>query len=314
MKVNSLRRWSHPKVILVVSTLTESPAHTLRVVSGLRRTGARLFLAQLPVADHAIFPSGRGIPFLLMEVPKRFERQGGNGGAQAFLWAEILSEVTVLKDTPVEKIPALVDSLGADQVAVTTPEIGRLPFHTGSGIHVDLFGSLMVPILVFGPRMNMSSWSGQELRQILVPVALGPNLELQMRFACRFARRHHGRVTVLHVFDHREANTEAWERTPAAVETKLPIAELKQEGIMCPMEISICEGYPERKILAFNEQRVHDLILMGGPGRRSGSGGLGHSVTESVIAEAACPVLILGGAIMRDSSDLLEASPELSLA
>ncbi len=314
MKTNSLRRWARPKVILVISTLTESPAHTLRVISGLRRTGARLYLAQLPPSDHAIFPTGRGIPFLLMAAPKSFGLQGGNGRGQEFLWAEILSEVTVLKNTPAERISALADSLGADQVVLTTPEIGRLPFRTRDNAIEDLFGTLPVPMLVFGPCMNLTSWSGHDLRHILVPVSLGPNLELLMRYACRFARRHHGRLTVLHVFDRREANTKPWDHSAAAVEARLPIPQLKQEGIMCAMEITVSEGYPERKILAFNEQQVHDLILMGGPQCRTWSGSLGHSVSESVMAEARCPVLILGDAMMADSTRLAEADPELSLA
>ena len=296
MKANSLRRWSHPRVILVISTLTESPVHTLRVVSGLRPTGARLFLVQLPAAACAMFPLRRVIPFLLMAAPKSFEQQAGNGDGQAFLWAEILSEVTVLKNTPVDRILALVDSLGADQVVLTTPEIGRLPFRTGDSVNVDLFESLTLPILVFGPRMNKSSWSSHDFRNILVPVSLESNLELLMRFACRFARRHHGRVTVLHIFDHREVNTKPWERTPAAVGAKLPISELKREGIMCPMDISVSEGYPEQKILAFNEHKPHDLILMGGSRGRNLPGALGHSVPQAVMAEARCPVLILGGA------------------
>ena len=81
MKTNSLRRWSRPKVILIISMLTENPAHTLRVVSGLRTTAARLFLVQLPTTPYNIVPPRRDAPFLVTAPPTRSEQQPGNGAA-----------------------------------------------------------------------------------------------------------------------------------------------------------------------------------------------------------------------------------------
>jgi hypothetical protein len=72
------------------------------------------------------------------------------------------------------------------------------------------------------------------------------------------------------------------------------------------MEIVISEGFPERKIVAFNEQKPHDLIIMRGLRRLDYSHALGHSVKEEVIAEASCPVLVLGGAIIPGSAGLTE--------
>jgi len=313
MNTNFLRRWSRPKVVLVISTLAESPAHTLRVVSGLKNTGATLVLVQLAPSD-TFSASGREIPFLVRAVAAIFERNSGRDADQAFLWAEILSEVTVLGSTPLERIPPLVDSLAADLVVLTAPEIGRIRFRALNDVDTDLFSRLRVPILVYGMRMEMTPWNGREPRKILVPVAFGPGLDLQIRFACRFARRHHGCLTVLHVFQECEANADPWQRTPVSVESKLPISDLKQEGIMCPMEIVVGVGYPERKILSFNEQKPHDLILMGGSRTMNSLPGSSHSVTHAVIAQASCPVLILGSAIIGASSDLTESVSELSTA
>lgn len=315
MNINSLRKWSRPKVVLVISTLTESPAHTLRVISGLRSTGARLFLVQLSAARHILYPTDRNVPFLLAAAPKSFDRGLDSGFSQEFLWAEILSEVTVLKNTPVERIPALADSLGADLAVLTTPEIGRVPFRRDGNVDVDLFGSLAVPIWIFGVGMKMtSSWDARQVHKILVPITFGPELGTQLRFACRFARRHRGRLTVLHVFEDQTSNIHPWEQTPVAVEAKLPISELKEEGIMCSMEVVVSEGHPDRKILAFNERKPHDLILMGGPGKRSPLQAFPRGVTEAVITEAQCPVLILGELIMRASSVAAEPDSELSRA
>jgi nucleotide-binding universal stress UspA family protein len=311
MKSNSLRRWSRPKTILVVSDFSESPAHTLQVISAMRISGAKVVLVQLPFPAHAIWREGRelhGAP--PANVPYRFTKATD----QAFLWAEILSEVTVMRNTPIERISSLADSLAAEMVVLTKADIGRISFRKGTGLETDLFGSLEVPVLICGARSDMSSWNPHAAGKILVPVSFRPGIGLQMRFACRYARRHHGRVTVLHVFEKGNPISQPWERTPVTVEAQLPIAELKREGIMCPLEIAVCEGYADRKILAFNEQKPHDLIIMGGPRGRDSLQTFGRSVTEEVIAEARCPVLILGDAIMPDSAGLAELGSHRALA
>src|SRR4051794_14646453 len=313
MKASYLRRWCKPRTILVISNLAENPAHTLEVVTGIRGTGARVFLVQLPGPAYTTPGLGRNLPFLLSESRAIAEPRCGNGNRQAFLWAEILSEVTVLKNTPIKRIPALADSLGADLVVLTAPEIGFIRFCTASSQDVDLYGSIPVPILIFGARMKMSSWNGKEFRRILLPISFGRDLGLQLRVACRFARRNHGRLTVLRVFENGTTDEHPWERTPVAVEARLPISELKHEGILCPMEIAICEGYPARKILSFNEQKPHDLIIIGGSRMGNFSRGPGHNIAESVMSEAFCPVLILGRAIA-SASAAADLIPQLTLA
>src|SRR5437016_1268982 len=109
MKTSSLRRWCRPKTILVISNRSESPAYTLEVVSRIRATGARVFLVQLPAVTYSVQGHGGNLPFLLANMQTTAVGEGVDGKRQAFLWAEILSEVTVLKNTPVERIPVLAD-------------------------------------------------------------------------------------------------------------------------------------------------------------------------------------------------------------
>jgi nucleotide-binding universal stress UspA family protein len=313
MAVNSLRRWCKPRMILVISNRSENPAHTLEVVTRLRATRAKLFLVQLPGTVDTMHGPVHDLPSLVTDTPTTADGNSGYGARQAFLWAEILSEVTVVKNMPIERIPAFAESLAAELVVFTTPAVGLFRFRDGNGIATDLFASLAVPILVFTARTITNGWNGREFRKILVPMKFGPDLGFQLRFACRFARRYHGRVTVLHVFENRATNGQAWERTPAAIEAKLPITELKHEGILCPMEMVVSEGYPARQILNFHERQSHDLIILGGRRPRYSVRGLGHGVAETVIGEARCPVLILGGANESVPASL-ESDSQLTLA
>jgi len=300
-------------MILVISNRSENPAHTLEVVTRLRATQAKVFLVQLPGLVHTMRGPVHDLPSLVTDTEKTADGNSLYGARQAFLWAEILSEVTIVKNMPIERIPAFADSLAAELIAFTTPAIGRIRFRTGNGLETDLFASLAVPILIFNARTNVNGWNGSKFRKILLPITFGPDVGFQLRFACRFARRYHGRVTVLHVFENRETDEQCWARTPVAVEAKLPITELKQEGILCSMEVAVCEGYPARQILNFHERKPHDLIIMGGRHHRDSVRGPGHGVAEAVIAEARCPVLIIGGEIESVPASM-ESDSQLSLA
>src|SRR3954451_16671561 len=293
MTINSLRRWSKPRIVLVISNGSENPAHTLEVVTRLRATRAKLFLVQTSGRVNTMRGPVHDLPSLVTDTKTTADGNSAYGTRQALLWAEILSEVTVVKNMPIERIPAFADSLAAELVVFTTPAVGLFHFRGGNGLATDLFASLAVPILIFTARTNMNGWNGREFRKILVPIKFGPDLAFQLRFACRFARRYHGRVTVLHVFENCRTGEQHWARTPVAVEANLPINELKHEGILCPMEIAVCEGYPASQILNFHERKFHDLIIMGGRHHRDSVLGLGHGVAATVIAEARCPVLIL---------------------
>ena len=272
---------------------------------------SKVFLVQLPSPVNTMRGPIHDLPSLLTDAQTTATGGSVYGTRQAFLWAEILSEVTVVKNTPIDRIPALADALGAQLVVFTTRAVGLIRFRTGNGAETDLFASLAVPILIFNAPIDMNAWNGREFRKILLPTTFEPDLGFQLRFACRFARRYHGRVTVLHVFENHGANEQYWDRT--AVEAKLPISELKHEGILCPMEIAVCEGYPARQILSFQERKAHDLIIIGGRRQVTSGRGLGHGVAEAVIAEARCPVLILGGAIEGIPASM-ESDSKLSLA
>jgi nucleotide-binding universal stress UspA family protein len=296
MKTGSFRAWYRPRTILVVSDVSEHPAHTLQAITQLRATGARLFLLPLRKSNYETRGAEGGLSYLVFNHESNLAEPSPDHTRRALLWAEILSDATVLKSAPLEQVAAIAESIHADIVVVVSPDSSSTRFSMAS-FEFDLLGSVQVPILIFGKYTDISSWSTKSFRSILLPITFGPGLASQFRFACQFARRYQARLTVLHVFESREPNGHSWERTPVAVEARLPISELKRERILCPMEIAVCEGYPERAILRFNERKHHDLIIMGCPRSEPLRRRFGHSVVRGVIAEARCPVLVIGGAV-----------------
>jgi nucleotide-binding universal stress UspA family protein len=299
MKTGSFRAWYRPKTILVVSDVSEHPAHTLQAITQLRATGARLFLLPLRKSGYETRSAEGGLTCLVFDHGSDPAEPSPDDTRRALLWAEILSDATVLKSARLEQVPAITESIHADIVVVVSPDSSSTRFSTAS-FEFDLLGSVQAPILVFGKYMDISSWNSKTFRSVLLPITFGPGLACQFRFACRFASHYQARLTVLHVFESRGTNEHSWERTPVAVEARLPIPDLKREGILCPMEIAVCEGYPERAILRFNERKHHDLMIMGCPRAGTLRTRFGHSVVRGVIAEARCPVLVIGRGIETD--------------
>ncbi len=292
MKSHSFRAWYRPKTILIVSDMSEHPVRTLEVISKVQATGARLFLLPLHKPHDGIRNAESGFPYLVFDNGSKSPMPLADDTRRALLWAEILSESVVLQSERFEQVPELAKSISADIVVLVAPDSSFTQCYPAS-FDISLLASLEAPVLIFGKHSDLSSWDHNEFRTILLPIDFGPGLEHQLRFACRLAHHYHARLTVLHVFEGRGPHENHWERTPVAVESKLPIADLKREGVLCPMEIAVCEGYPEQAILRFNERKHHDLIILGGP-RPSQLRRFGHSVVEGVMAQAHCPIVMIG--------------------
>ena len=292
MRTSSFRAWYRPRKILIVSDISEHPARTLEAITMFQRAGARLFLVPLQKPSYGVGIAGHGLSNLAFNDKKTGEPPLENA-RQPLLWAKTLSETTVLNSARLLQVPELAESVGADIVILVAPDSGLTQLNT-IPFEIGLLGSLDVPILIFGKHTDLSSWKHNNFSRILLPATFGPGLLYRLRFACRMACRYHARLTVLHVFESHMSTESHWERTPVAVEGKLPMSQLRREGILCPMEITVCEGYPEQAILRFSELRHHDLIIMGRPRQDILRGQFGHSAVHGVIADAHCPVLILG--------------------
>jgi nucleotide-binding universal stress UspA family protein len=291
MKTHSFRAWYRPKTILVVSDLSEHPARTLQIIGRFRRPGAKLFLVPLQRPAYA-FGGRENVFSLILDPGFRPQEPPADDARLAVLWAEILSEATILRTSRFEQVPQIVESIAADIVLLIAPD-RRATLLNAPHFDAGVLGSFEPPILVFSRRADLDSWYSDDFHRVLVPITFGPGLARQLRFACSFARHYHARLNVLHVFEGRGRVEHHWERTPVSVEARLPLANLKRERILCPMEITVYEGYPEQAIPRFNERRRCDLIIMGGP-NLSAQRSSGHSVVDSVTAEALCPVVIIG--------------------
>jgi nucleotide-binding universal stress UspA family protein len=293
MEIKALHRWCSPQTILIVTDLSETPARTLEVIRQAQATESKILLVHVTRTDFRESAS-HSYSFLVPKFVRSRLQTGSDEMRRAILWADLLSNVFVLKTTSAEEIPALAQSLKVDRVVLIRLGDSVARPRAGRSIEQDLMTSLTVPLCIMGRAMGTGLWSGTGIRKVLLPVSLQSNVGLHLRFACQLAQSHHARLTVLHAFGGHGTTERPWDRTPVAVEAQLPISDLKQEGILCPMEVAVCEGDPGRAILKFDATKQHDLIIMGGPGRETPPHIYRNGAVHNVIAEARCPVIVLG--------------------
>lgn len=153
------------------------------------------------------------------------------------------------------------------------------------------------------------------ISRILVPVDFSAHSEQAFHYATALAARLGASVELLHVVEDPVA-TGAWSAEipiPYLPEIQNNLIEVGRrrleryrafaDGPPVPMATTVRIGLPSRTILEHARTHSTDLIVMGTHGRS----GLAHvfmgSVAERVVRHAACPVLTLHGAGIRDTAE-----------
>ena len=166
-----------------------------------------------------------------------------------------------------------------------------------------------IPPLQFAPRTLNSTkiaitWPTRTsigFARILLPIDFSPASNAALRVAIRLARRHDGRILLLHVaeplygqsFLDSSARTQV--RANREKESLHKLHALVDRHLASGLQFQciVEHGNPQHKILETAEIVRPDLIVLG---RRKGSGLrrlLFGGVSRDVLDEAACPVLLI---------------------
>lgn len=140
------------------------------------------------------------------------------------------------------------------------------------------------------------------VKRILVPTDGSEYSRRAMTTAAEYARVLNAEITLLHVVS--QPTTHMYDFT---IDEFYPLSEDQVNGISHKVFEATCEqveagqvtiekkavtGYPASEILSELENDI-DLVIMGSRGHRPLIGALIGSVTQRVIAEARCPVMVV---------------------
>lgn len=297
MSARSQRGWCVPEVILVVASQSDEPALLLHAIRQAKGNNAKIFLVH--AARPANFRSNSGPNLSVVHDGRtgHSTQAALERNMMQLLWKTVVCESIVLRDRAVEEIPSLVKSMDVDRVIVTSDGNDGSLRGMERSVAEELISTLEVPVCAIGRHVPANPHRERSTGRILLAVSFQEDCGEYLHFGCRFAEERNSSLTVLHVFSGRSASDESNQRTPVSVGSQLPLESLKEGGLHCPLEIVVREGDPAREILNFDARSNHDFILLGSAGRTRARLANGRGVFQKVMAEARCPLIILGPSV-----------------
>jgi nucleotide-binding universal stress UspA family protein len=295
MTQSTVRRWSNPETILVVTNLRDGPSVMLHATYQARLSGAKILLV------HVIRPStlragpGPGMPSTLPSPALRVVQATLDDMVTAFEREGILCEPLILRGIPAEQIALLVKSRGVGRVLVANRNARGVERLLIGSVAEELTAALDIPACIIGQGAHPGPRLEIPPGRILVATSFRPSSSLCVSFACAFAEEHHARLTVLHVLDTAKLcggsqYVEAQAATGAARQ-KLADGIPQSARERCEIDLEVRVGDAGTEILEAAGSVHYDFIILGTQPDSIVSRILGSSVIHRVVSEANCPVI-----------------------
>lgn len=190
-----------------------------------------------------------------------------------------------------ERIVDLADGLNIDLMVMGRRGLGKFERAMVGSTTARVIGHSQRDVLVV-PMHGVVGW-----KNILIATDGSKYSRSAVDKAIDFAKAYGGRILVLSVVD---VPTELYAEAPQAVESMIKkakeyITDVKRQADVAgvPAEIFVGEGDAAESIVKLAGERNADMIVVGSYGRTGLRRLLMGSVTEKVIGEASCPVLVV---------------------
>lgn len=292
VSAKTLRQWCAPRVILVITELSDELSLLPHAIKQARQSGAKIVLAHLVAPEETSLrwrcsaPSRPGCG--VQEARAILERM-----TRQLRWLGIACEPAILSGCPEVEIPSIARSCFADRAIIGLGTGSNLADGCVPSVAEQVLSSLDVPTCVIGRRVGLGSHSNRLSKNITLAVSLGSDCDIPLSFASRLAQEQHAKLTVLHVCDRNNSGLAESVRTPASVASRLPALTWRETELLCPAEIKVREGNATEEILKHAVSTSQDLLLLCSSGNPPAGQPWRTSVSYRVFSEAECPVLVL---------------------
>ena len=289
MPHSTLVRWSDPKLILVVTNLTEDHTFILHCIHQARVSLARVLLVHTISPRYLVTETSIARPNLIVrdarakldELAERF-RQGG-----------VDCEPMIVNGPPEEEIPLFAKSRIVDRIIVAARAANGVERLIGGDVAEVLMSRVDIPVCTIGRQAQPDPTSTFPPGRILLATSLQPGSQMLARFASILAELHQSHLTLLHVLDSSRMTEQ--DRVIARFDVRKKLlglipaeAKLQHQPVML-----IPEGDPTEVVSDAAGTLSQDLIILGGPSSSLFSWLLGTGVVHRVIDEAKCPIITI---------------------
>lgn len=303
------RLWSAPEVILMVTNFADEQTLLLEAIQQAKRSTAKILLAYVarPASSRRVFTHAvrQGRPqSTAHDAQVMLERM-----ARQLRWAGIPSEPVLLQGLPAEEIPQLVRLRGVNRIIVTTQSDPRATGVGSRAIAEQILPRVTVPVSIVGSSKKAHAKFDSGHGSILLALSPQMQCELLLEFASRFARDMRASLNVLYVRGQDGAGT-ALRETGIRQPESHPVWLLKQAQAGSPFTTIFAEGDLVKQVLALQEVKMQDLILLGTEQTARSETSDEVSTAIRLAHEAPCPLLVLGNSAGKRGVELL--SPQSS--
>lgn len=307
MPQNTIVRWSDPKLILVVTDLTEERTFIPHCIHQARVSFARVLLVHtispryLVTAASIVQPNcvARDARAKLNELAADFRREG------------VECEPIILNGLPEEQIPRFAQSRIVDRIIVAARTASGVERLVGGSVAEALISRVEIPVCTIGRHIRPDPASTFPPRRILLATSLQPGSQMLASFASTLAELHQAQLTLLHVFDAGIMTAQEQEFARFDIRrTLLGLIPKEARHRHQPVTL-IPEGDPTKIIPDAAGTMSQDLVILGGSFSSLISWILGTGVVHRVIDEATCPIITIrspadsatNGEYRRDAAD-----------
>ena len=149
------------------------------------------------------------------------------------------------------------------------------------------------PVLTLGPKVKSRVTEGFNLKTVIFATDLLHNASEKAETALAFAKETLAKVYMCHILD--DPQTDRLETIDMRSGSELALLRLVPASTYewCNMEYVVGSGDIGEHIVALAKSTEADLIVLGARRTASYATNLTHSVVESVLAEAECPVMTI---------------------
>lgn len=321
MTQSTVRRWSNPETILVVTNLLEGPSVMHHATYQARLSGAKILLAHVIQPFTLRADPGSGMPSILPSPVFRVVQATLDNMARAFQRDGIPCEPTILRGIQTEQVPLLVKSRGVDRVLIAARGARGVERLLMGSPAEELAAVLDIPVCIIGQGAHPGPRPEIPPRRILVATSFRPNSSLCADFACALAEEHHAHLTFLHVLESSKLRGGAQyleaQVTIGAARQRLAESVPGPARERCEIELEVRVGDAATEILEMAGSMRYDFIILGTPSDSIISRVLGGSVIHRVVSEANCPVITVKQVdltVRTATRELFCAEPDLSHA
>ncbi|MFH1736741.1 MAG: universal stress protein [Actinomycetota bacterium] len=280
------------KTILFPTDFSEYSLKTLEYVWGLKAAGVeRVILVNILEAVDE-YPIALARKRRTLEALKEQEEILSNHGLQ--------TESRVELGKPYREILRIAEEEEVSMIVIGCHGKGLLDEVVIGSVSDRVTREATVPVMLVKYKVlhkeggdRLEKTSGESFKKILYTTDGSPCAQMAKKFIRGFAQAGCKEVIIASVVD---PNTVPQKDIPKAVkelETKLSVAagELRERGLMSKVMVPV--GTPLEELLRIAKEERVSLIVMGSTGKGYFKQMVLGSVSESMIREAKCPVLII---------------------